>query len=533
MHLVNFTKKKTKSLPDKKRERKKPALSIRQKLFIYLTIFCAFVLVLLWVSQIVFLDDFYYMITIRRLRSTAAALSVYDPDYIQSAAIEAAIDNEVNILVYLTSGKLLASVDFMYDGILHRLDSAALNRFYNSAIEGGGESITQFKFDSLRQILTENDPDNDGGNTLPPSKESNGEESSNTPISISSEIIDRIIYTKTTTNPHGQSIIIMLDCAISPISAVTRTLTVQLGAISVILVIAALLLARLISRRVSSPIIKINQSAKVLASGNYEADFSGHGYREITELSDTLNYAARELSKVENLRRELIANVSHDLRTPLTMITGYSEVMRDIPGENTPENIQVIIDESKRLSSLVNDLLELSKYQSGSGRITKESFDLCALLENTVARYRKMTEIDGYTIELYYKEELFVYADRARILQVVYNLINNAINYTGEDGRIIIRLYRRENVARVEICDTGEGIVPEQIPYIWDRYYKTDKAHRRAAVGTGLGLSIVKNILELHRAAYGARSDVNAGSTFWFELECASDKNLSHLPHEK
>lgn len=125
----------------------------------------------------------------------------------------------------------------------------------------------------------------------------------------------------------------------------------------------ALIFAAIMSKKVSKPIIKINESAKELAKGNVAVHFDGEGYREITELNDTLNYAAEELSKVENLRRELIANVSHDLRTPLTMITGYAEVMRDIPGENTPENVQIIIDEANRLTSLVNDMLDISSFR--------------------------------------------------------------------------------------------------------------------------------------------------------------------------
>ena len=491
----------------KRTAKKRPNLSLKRKLFFYLAGFCAFVIILLWIGQIVFLDDFYYRITVHRLKSAAASLSKVESEQIQSAAEKTAVDNEINILVYLTSGKLLASVDFLSSGILHRLDSSALNRFYNSALEGGGESITHFKLDFIDRF--------------PPQSETEWEASPYQPknnTSLSRGIVDRLIYTKIATNPEGQSLIIMFDCAISPVAAVTRTLTVQLAVISVLLVTASLLLALLISRRISRPIVQINQSAKVLAAGNYETSFSGEGYKEISELSDTLNYAAHELSKVEKLRRELIANVSHDLRTPLTMITGYSEAMRDIPGENTPENIQVIIDDAKRLNLLVNDLLELSKHQSGSVTLSPAPFNLTDLLNETIARYKKMTEAEGYQFVFDCSINLTVFADRGKISQVIYNLINNAVNYTGEDKKVTVRLYRRENMARIEISDTGEGIPADHLPYIWDRYYKIDKIHRRASVGTGLGLSIVKNILELHRVPFGVKSIPRLGSTFWFEL---------------
>ena len=132
-------------------------------------------------------------------------------------------------------------------------------------------------------------------------------------------------------------------------------------------------LALFISSRLSKPLEQMNESAKQLGEGKYDIRFPEQGAREVAELAATLNYAAAELSKVEDLRRELIANVSHDLRTPLTMISGYAEVMRDIPGENTPENVQIVIDEANRLTGIVNDLLDLSKLQAGALTLTESN----------------------------------------------------------------------------------------------------------------------------------------------------------------
>src|SRR5699024_4536870 len=129
------------------------------------------------------------------------------------------------------------------------------------------------------------------------------------------------------------------------------TLKIQLWYLTIIMLLLGFVLAWVIARKISAPIRQINESAKTLASGEYDIPFQGGGFREISELNGTLRYAAGELSRVEQLRRDLIANVSHDLRTPLTMIAGYSEVMRDIPGENTPENVQIIIDETNRLTT--------------------------------------------------------------------------------------------------------------------------------------------------------------------------------------
>ena len=264
----------------------------------------------------------------------------------------------------------------------------------------------------------------------------------------------------------------------------------------------------------------MNRAAKRLAKGCYDADFHVDGYKEVTELSDSLIHASEQLSRNDRLQKELIANISHDLRTPLTMIIGYSEVMRDLPGENTPENVQVIIDETQRLAQLVNDLLDLSKLQAGSRMPTLESLNLTDLIESTMLRYEKLTKKDGYRIEYSADVSVDVRADRTMLLQVIYNLINNAINYTGSDKlvRVTQRLSEDGTRVRVSVIDSGVGIAPDQIPLIWDRYYKIDRVHRRAMIGTGLGLSIVKQILEAHRTTYGVESKVGEGSTFWFDM---------------
>ena len=215
---------------------------------------------------------------------------------------------------------------------------------------------------------------------------------------------------------------------------------------------------------------------------------------------------------MDEYRRDLIANVSHDLRTPLTLIAGYAEVMQDIPSENTPENLQIIVKRIQTADRPCQRCLDISNYQAGNMELNLSRFNLTDAVREILGRYKKFTEQDGYTISLLADGDYDVCADQIKITQVLYNLLNNAIAYTGEDKKITIRVRRSGSAVRVDVIDTGEGIPPEKLGMIWDRYYKLDKAHKRAKIGTGLGLSIVKEIIEQHGAWYGVDSQVGVGS---------------------
>jgi signal transduction histidine kinase len=193
--------------------------------------------------------------------------------------------------------------------------------------------------------------------------------------------------------------------------------------------------------------------------------------------------------------------------------------MRDLPNENTPENAQIIIDEAMRLTTLVNDLLNLSKIQSGAQTLNISEFNLTQLLGQMINRTSELVKKEGYVIQFIYDDEVYVMADETLISQAFYNLLINAINYTGEDKKVVVKQTISRDEVKVEVTDTGEGIAPEDLPYVWDRYYKIDKNHKRAITGTGIGLSIVKSIMEMHGTKYGVVSKVNEGSTFWFCLK--------------
>ncbi len=512
-------------------------VGIQWRLLGYLSLFVAFILIVLWAFQIWLLIPFYEEIKNRELEETGTHLSQFlkedldvaqgDIEVLQKELWSLAEEYSVCITVWkLDKGmaRFMAEADISDDCIIHRVTGGdLLGRLYGSAREHGGHYACKVKFYRDGMILVD-----ENGKTHTPAVPSED---------IPSGADDRqegggfsALHMRLCRGADDEQYIVLLDAELTPLSATVMTLRTQFYLIAVILLLAALLLAYLMSRRISRPLVRMNEVARALAKGEYDVHFAGNGYRETRELAETLNYAARELSKIDRLQKELIANISHDLRTPLTMITGYGEVMRDLPGENTPENVQVIIDEATHLSALVNDLLDLSKLQSGARLPERKLLDLTETVREVLLRYEMLTRHDGYHITFEESGNVVVFADRMMLLQVIYNLVNNAINYCGEGKKIVVRQTIANGYVRITVSDDGAGIPQEQLPYIWDRYYKVDRVHRRAMVGTGLGLSIVKGILEVHGACYGVESVPNRGSEFWFELAIVDDK--MQLPEE-
>lgn len=328
---------------------------------------------------------------------------------------------------------------------------------------------------------------------------------------------DTIVYTKIV-NAADYSSIIMVSGNITPLNATTETLASQMRYIALFMIVAVAILTLLMYRHIAKPIIGITTNAKQLPHGKYTVDPKTNRYKEAADLNNTLVQAANDIQKADKAKRDLISNVSHDLRTPLTMIGGYGEMMIDLPEEKTDENIQVIVDETKRLNALVNDLLDMSRLQDGRIVLHKEVFDISALLKTQLQKYDVYRMQEGYTIESELLDTIYVNADKIRIEQVINNFLNNAVNYGGEAKHIIVREIKKENTVRIEVQDFGEGIDPEDLDNIWDRYYKVDKEHVRVANGSGIGLNIVKQLLELHGVPYGVKSSKGKGSTFYFEM---------------
>lgn len=324
------------------------------------------------------------------------------------------------------------------------------------------------------------------------------------------------IVGETTKDDLGRTIIVLVKAEFQPFAATQDVFANQFLFLSIIIGLMAVFFVITIQHQVVKPITSLTKSASNLAKGNFDTEFEAKGFVEIEELADTLNYAAVELSKIDDYQKDLMMNVSHDLKTPLTLISGYSEMMRDFPSERTEENLQIIIDESKRLNGLVNDILSLTRMDIDAQKWELESYNLTENIKEIVYRIEKFVEELNIKIIFNYEEEVNIMANMEQMNKVIYNYISNAINYVGEDKIVIIEQIVKNDFVKISVIDHGKGIPKEELPNVWQRYYKA-KNHIRASIGSGLGLSIVRGVLEKHGFEYGVNSEENIGSEFWFK----------------
>ena len=452
--------------------------SINFKTLLYLIIFSVTILVFLMVSQTLLLKYSYEKYQTKKIKNIAKDITKYDSNEVVSELENIAYENSVCIEYYLnTNDKIL----------------------YNTLMVGCGLNKNNSQINNLMKDVINSNKDMQYIKLINKSSDTkailSGIKVANGTIFVYSPLEDL----------DGASIV----------------LKGQLLYITLIVIVLACFISFFLSNKITEPITKITKKAKELGEGNYNIEFDSSDVLEIDELANTLNHVSKDLSKIDTLRRDLMANVSHDLKTPLTMIRAYAECVRDISykdKEKREKDLNVIIEETERLNVLVNDILDLSKMQANADELSLEKFDLCAVIKEVMTRYEILKTTEDYKFIIEIPDKAEVNADKKKITQVIYNLINNAINYTGGDKKVIIRLKNTRKEYIFEVEDTGKGIKKEEIPYIWDKYYKKDKKHQRNVVSTGIGLSIVKEILTKHKFDYGVKSTLKKGSTFYFKI---------------
>lgn len=278
--------------------------------------------------------------------------------------------------------------------------------------------------------------------------------------------------------------------------------------------------------RVINPFIEMNHAVQCYSRGDFSTRIPVEGKDEAAQLGESLNEMAEQLRGLEETRRSFVANVSHELRSPLTSMKGFLEAMQDgtIPPENYPEYIEIVLNETRRMVTLVNDLLDLARIESGTIQLNFEVFDINELIRRTLLTFEARLVENEMEMEVRFaQEQCTVFADQAQIGQVLRNLIDNAIKYSPKGRSIAVSTYSMRKTVYVTVRDNGIGIPQEDVPHVFDRFYKVEKAHTPAPqMGSGLGLSIVKRIIESHGQSITVRSARGRGTQFTFTLERAS-----------
>lgn len=449
-------------------------------------LFVMIVFVLLWVFEILFLQSFYVRTKTSDIISLADDMKLhYEKDGYEAEFSKLATDNEMCIVIYdaVNINRKLYSKDIMgINCVLHGLENESLRIIRQVKSSESGEICYKYF-----------------------------NEKANVDILIYASVIGDADH------PKGY---LLLNTPLAPVYSTVSILKRQLLIVCLLLMVFAVLISLVVSKILSRPIVQVTKDAEQLAHGRYDIVFQGGGYAEAEQLAQTLTYASREINRIDMMQRDLVANASHDLRTPLTMLKAYAEMIRDLSGDNPvkrAEHLQVIIEETDRLTLLVNDILDLSKLENGKLSLNRSEFDIEQKLTDIIERYCGLSGVSGYTFVLETDGSTRVNCDAGKIEQVICNLINNAMNYSVESKRILVKQERFSDGIRISVCDEGQGMDQETVSKIFDKYYRSEN-YKREVVGTGLGLSIVKAILRLHDYAFGVDSTLGIGSTFWFEI---------------
>ena len=448
--------------------------SLKVQIWKYLSIFSIFILSFLWLFQVLFLNKFYEFSKIKQLDNTINLIKEsYNNNSLYSNVDNYAEDNGICIQIF-TDKKII------YDSQIFNKGCMPKNVDY-------------------RDVFIKSSLDKETYKLINPR--------------FNNEVLLKAI--KLNSNTYA-----FLSSSLQPLDGAVEIIKKELVIVSIMVLLFSFLIGYFISKKLSKPIEKINKTAKIMAQGDYENAyfFIDENILELNELVATLNQTNDELTKIDELQKEILANVSHDLKTPLTMIKAYAEMVRDLTYKDDikrEDNLNVIIEETDRLNLLVNDIIELTKINNDLQNLNITEFDLVELINSIINRFSIMDANFVFKNKL----AIIVKADKIRVEQVIYNLIINAINYTGKDKKVIINLKENDKYVHVEIKDTGKGIDEEDLKLIWKRYYKVDKKYRREKKGSGIGLSIVENILKKHKFNYGVNSIKNKGTTFYFDID--------------
>ncbi|MBE7039207.1 MAG: HAMP domain-containing histidine kinase [Ruminococcaceae bacterium] len=320
---------------------------------------------------------------------------------------------------------------------------------------------------------------------------------------------------------------VLMSLPVPEIDELRSTIITRFGLIAAIVFVFVVLFTYLISKRITNPIKKLNNAAKSIAMGEFEKRVELENDDEIGQLCETFNYMAGAIERHESARSSFLANIAHELRTPMTTITGFVEGIIDgtIPEEKHSQFLSIVLDESKRLSRLINDLMDMNKLEQGKYIPEMREFDINEMIRLQIIKMEKRITDKNISLTVNFESESQrVIADKDSIQRVVINLFDNAVKFTQENGFMDIRTGTANGKAYVSVQNSGAGIEKEDLEHIFDRFYKSDKSRSLDKTGVGLGLYIVKSIIMAHREKIWAESEPGEFTRFNFTLPLAHTK---------
>ena len=491
--------------------------SFRFKLWAYFAVFTAFIFIILWLMQTVFLQGFYNDMLISDTDKVAEDIKSHssDPD-IEKKIDELARDNSVVILVTDENGEMLYSSDEfkgMHSG--PRLDEEAK--------EGKNGKKEPDEIFDIEKGDKKNEPGKrrDDYRNLPDNyDEILSELRSSDDDYIESDEADYYAFA-TYIDYHGQEgrSILYISTPLEPQGSAVNILRRILVWVTVLSLIAGFILSWFLARRFSGPIRRLSEKAEKLGDKDYSENYENGFCSELDALNETLDRTHEKLGISKEFQMQLLSNVSHDLRTPLTMIKGYAEMIRDISWEDSEamrSDLQVIIKESDRLNALVNEILEYSELQTEDVTKDMESINISELVQSSAERFEKLMQPENVVIEKDIEKDLTVNGDPGLLERALYNLMDNAVRHTGDGKKISVALKQKDGKKLISVRDYGNGIPAEEIDHIWDRYYTSRQ--RKGKGVSGLGLAIVKQIVQKHHGKCYAESKEGEGCTFYIEI---------------
>lgn len=446
------------------------------------------ILIMLWVLQIVFLTPYYRNMKTRDVRSVSLAIeqAIYN-NTLDESLVPLVVNNNVCVLVFRENTQIFFIDALGVDCMLNRSSQQDPN-FIDSLLRDV-------------RIVT--------GTELTRTFNLVGHEREMLILGRNSIIEEK-------------NITILVNSSLDSTESTVVILRNQFVIVTLAVFIMSSLVALWIASLLSKPVVKMVKTASQFANMDLKFDFEPTPYKEFNELAESLNFAKEQLLSIDQLRKDMIANVSHDIKTPLTTIKAYTELLQTFSKDNPKkrkEHLDIIYKEVNHLSMLVSDMLILSRYDSPNVNINLKTVHVKSWIHYIISLFEHSIQTLDINFVVNVDEALVVKIDEIKVGQVLFNFINNAINHVGDDNQVIINAYKRKGKVRIEVTDHGTGILPDELIHIWDRYYRIDKHFSRNQQGTGLGLSIAKSICIAHNLRFGVDSIMGQGSTFYFDCE--------------